>query len=441
MYLLVTASLVVLAIVPAFCHPAQTLQGESFRPQPQDMLRNYLLSEMGELMQEELPECGMVGSKRCCTTEYGEWSECDCDFGERERSRRVYIENDPETNQPVCRKVVDVEDCSCAVDCVYEDRCSECSVSCGDGYQSCGIHIITPAQYGGEECPVDSPNKPCNPRPCPVDCKFKITCSECSATCGDGYKTCGIEIIRPAQYGGNPCPVNDPSEEHCNLRSCPKCYAGPWSKWSRCSIDCKQVRTRIVVIPEGANPEDCKLDRTETRTCNGDDCIVCKAEEWGEWSGCSVTCGRGTLTRTREVTITPGQPAKACDLQGSDKEPCFRCKDPPCKYTDAQWKLDWDEDDVPDVCDNCRKVKNKYQEDHDGDGIGDNCDKDYDGDGIKNYGDNCKWTPNRDQADNDGDGIGDACDTDRVSAAEAVMEDKNLAARIMERLREMYYDN
>jgi hypothetical protein len=221
MYLLVTASLVVLAIVPAFCHPAQTLQGESFRPQPQDMLRNYLLSEMGELMQEELPECGMVGSKLCCTTEYGQWSECDCDFGERERSRRVYIENDPETNQPVCRKVVDVEDCSCAVDCVYEDRCSECSVSCGDGYQSCGIHIITPAQYGGEECPVDSPAMPCNLGQCPVDCVWEHRCSECSETCGNGFKTCGIAIITPAQHGGTPCPVNDPTEEHCNLRPCP----------------------------------------------------------------------------------------------------------------------------------------------------------------------------------------------------------------------------
>ncbi len=71
--------------------------------------------------------------------------------------------------------------------------------------------------------------------------------------------------------------------------------------------------------------------------------------------------------------------------------------------------IDADEDQVPDVSDNCPSVANQDQADVDADGVGDACD-------------NCKGLPNRrlfrfdgetttgGQRDDDGDGVGNACD-------------------------------
>jgi len=55
-------------------------------------------------------------------------------------------------------------------------------------------------------------------------------------------------------------------------------------------------------------------------------------------------------------------------------------------------------------CDNCPDVYNSYQEDFDGDGVGDACD-------------NCYYSSNPDQLDSDGDGVGDVCDAFPLDAS------------------------
>ena len=85
--------------------------------------------------------------------------------------------------------------------------------------------------------------------------------------------------------------------------------------------------------------------------------------------------------------------------------------------------LDSDQDDVPDVIDNCPNVANEDQKDTDGvleevvQGepprlLGDACDPDDDGDGTIDEADTCPTVATGDHDDKDNDGYGVVCDPD-----------------------------
>ncbi|NWS02795.1 AGRB2 protein, partial [Motacilla alba] len=100
--------------------------------------------------------------------------------------------------------------------------------------------------------------------------------------------------------------------------------AEEWSQWSVCSLTCgqgSQVRTRSCVSsPYGTL---CSGLLRETRTCNNTaTCPVPGAwEEWSPWSLCSVTCGRGARTRTRRCAASR-RGGKACEGPELQAKPC-----------------------------------------------------------------------------------------------------------------------
>ncbi|XP_072532049.1 adhesion G protein-coupled receptor B2 isoform X4 [Salminus brasiliensis] len=121
--------------------------------------------------------------------------------------------------------------------------------------------------------------------------------------------------------------------------------AEEWSQWSVCSLTCGQgwqVRTRSCVSsPYGTL---CSGPLRETRLCNNT--ATCPGEpqhqavhglweEWSPWSLCSVTCGRGSRTRSRSC-VAHQHGGKGC---GGPEMQTKLCNIAVCPV-EGQW-LDW----------------------------------------------------------------------------------------------------
>ncbi|XP_059412451.1 adhesion G protein-coupled receptor B2 isoform X7 [Carassius carassius] len=114
--------------------------------------------------------------------------------------------------------------------------------------------------------------------------------------------------------------------------------AEEWSQWSVCSLTCGQgwqVRSRSCVSsPYGTL---CSGPLRETRLCNNT--ATCPVhglwEDWSSWSLCSVTCGRGTRTRSR-ICVLPQHGSKGC---GGPEVQTKLCNIAVCPV-EGQW-LDW----------------------------------------------------------------------------------------------------
>ncbi|CAL9688000.1 unnamed protein product [Knipowitschia caucasica] len=111
--------------------------------------------------------------------------------------------------------------------------------------------------------------------------------------------------------------------------------AEEWSQWSSCSVTCSQgsqVRTRTCASPYGSH---CAGPLRESRVCNNTaPCPVHGVwEEWSPWSLCSFTCGRGHRTRTR-MCAPPQHGGRACDGPESQTKLCNIALCP----VDGQWQ-------------------------------------------------------------------------------------------------------
>ncbi|KAM3829316.1 LOW QUALITY PROTEIN: adhesion G protein-coupled receptor B2 [Vipera latastei] len=119
--------------------------------------------------------------------------------------------------------------------------------------------------------------------------------------------------------------------------------AEEWSQWSVCSLTCgqgTQVRTRSCVSsPYGTL---CSGLLRETRTCNNT--ATCPVEgqwlDWGSWSRCSVTCSNGTQQRTRKCSVLAHGLAE-CKGAHADARECYN---PECSVASkwgpwSEWNL------------------------------------------------------------------------------------------------------
>uniref|UniRef100_A0A8C4HLP6 Adhesion G protein-coupled receptor B2 n=1 Tax=Dicentrarchus labrax TaxID=13489 RepID=A0A8C4HLP6_DICLA len=101
-----------------------------------------------------------------------------------------------------------------------------------------------------------------------------------------------------------------------------------WSSWSLCSVTCgRGSRTRTRKCVNGGGAVACGRPDIQTKLCN---IAVCPVEgqwlEWGPWSGCSVTCNTGTQERQRRCSASVHGWAECKGLHQESRE----CTNPSC---------------------------------------------------------------------------------------------------------------
>ncbi|XP_051892126.1 adhesion G protein-coupled receptor B2 isoform X2 [Pristis pectinata] len=158
--------------------------------------------------------------------------------------------------------------------------------------------------------------------------------SVCSLTCGMGWQVRTRSCV--ASPYGTLCSGPLRETRVCNnTATCPvHGLWEEWSPWSLCSVTCgrgSRTRSRMCVAPQHGG-KACQGPELQTKLCN---IALCPVEgqwmEWGPWNRCSVTCSNGTQQRTRKCISTHGW--TACKGHQAEARDCFNQQ---CS-TDGKW--------------------------------------------------------------------------------------------------------
>ncbi|XP_023931784.1 uncharacterized protein LOC106153735 isoform X3 [Lingula anatina] len=209
-----------------------------------------------------------------------------------------------------------------------------CPVNCGGGSQARTRSCSNPApSNGGASCPGERTQfQQCNTQACQVNGNWGgwSGWSTCSATCGIGQRSRARVCDNPAPAnGGTTCPGNNAESEQCSITGCPADGNwGSWTPWSSCSVTCgggTQTRSRQCDNPAPSNGGNtCFGSGSESQQCNTQGCPV--HGNWGYWTywgTCTVTCGGGTQSRTRLCNNpTPNYGGDNCPGEGKVSQSC-----------------------------------------------------------------------------------------------------------------------
>jgi len=216
-----------------------------------------------------------------------------------------------------------------SVDCVWDSWVdwSVCQFSCGGGESVRTRKVKIMAHGDGAACDTnDRETRVCNKNPCPLDCMWDewSPWGVCSVTCGPGTKTKTRDKKQYQQYGGATCVGHWSLATPCEERVCAvDCKWGDWGDWEGCSKSCgvgasSRYRTKAQV--KNMYGKECVGDNFQTEKCGMNACPVdCAMEDWGAWEPCDVTCGSGSTKRARKVLSHPTYGGEMCGPSTEEK--------------------------------------------------------------------------------------------------------------------------
>ncbi|KAK3601710.1 hypothetical protein CHS0354_016069 [Potamilus streckersoni] len=258
--------------------------------------------------------------------------------------------------------------CNISATCNYSlSSCGSCSVTCGNGTQSCTFQCRT--TYCS--LPNRVQNQSCNTQICPTDGGWSawngwISNGTCNVTCGGGMQTqtrnrsCTNPI---PQNGGRQCngSLMEAQMIQCNTQACP--IDGDWSAWNGwisngiCSVTCGrgmqiQTRNRFCTnpIPQNGGRQcngssmEAQMIQCNTQACpiecingdkkeNSDDCgkyLICASDTWQEmrcnsstvfnpvskscdWPENVPKCSNASNAGATEASVTQGSECNSVD--------------------------------------------------------------------------------------------------------------------------------
>ncbi|RNA19970.1 A disintegrin and metallo ase with thrombospondin motifs 20, partial [Brachionus plicatilis] len=316
-----------------------------------------------EKMPNEFESCNMHS---CPFWLPGSWNECigTCEKGKRNRTLYCMYQ-DKKAEESLCVDLArpqEEEECELAECFKWKTNdWSECSATCGVGYQTRSItcqllrkeinrfsdnqwyfrissDVLTMENADDSKC--DSRIKPLDQQecfshlPCPEWRTTKWSYCNCNSGLRKRFVYCSSNIQ-------SDCPIKEKpaSFENCTC-------SGFWkvSRWSECSGGCNfgwEHRNVTCVDRQGQvlNPLEC-LNRSKPK--NRRRCFDCSGE-WRplEWNECSTTCGKGIQIRNIEC-FSPESgsilPIYKCDtrLKPIQQRTCFVKN---CTGQDYEWKI------------------------------------------------------------------------------------------------------
>jgi hypothetical protein len=235
---------------------------------------------------------------------------------------------------------------SCAESCLVSEwgTWSSCTKSCGGGTATRHRTVTRAAAFGGGACAALDEEQACASEPCAIDCVAAAwsSWSTCTKSCGAGKHGRSRVVATPAVHGGKECGAltEEGDCNHTDDKLCPvHCAVSEWSGWTQCSKSCgsgfKSHERSILEAPLRGGTACPVLEQTVA--CNGHECqIDCTVGEWGTWGECSQNCGGGKRARTRPILGLAMHGGKQCptlsELESCNTQGCA-CSHVKCEFS------------------------------------------------------------------------------------------------------------